>query len=53
MHADTALERTAEIADKIYELAPLSSQIAAASTGKSKVPPYMTEMTKQIAELTK
>ncbi|XP_026319189.1 uncharacterized protein LOC113229722 [Hyposmocoma kahamanoa] len=53
MHSETPLAKTAEIADKIYELAPPSPQVAAASTNHSDIPPYITEMTKQIAELTK
>lgn len=53
MHSETALAKTAEIADKIYELAPPSPQIAAASTSHNNIPPYMAEMAKQIAELTK
>lgn len=50
-HSETTVAKTAEIADKVYELAPLSPLVAAATT--SDVPLYMPEMAKQIAELTK
>lgn len=51
--SDTALEKVAELADKIYELTPSCPQVAAASTSNTTMPPYMAEMAKQIAELTK
>lgn len=53
MHTETPLVKTAEIADKIYELAPPLPQVAGASAGHSSIPSYVTEMSKQIAELTK
>ncbi|XP_049887031.1 uncharacterized protein LOC126381620 [Pectinophora gossypiella] len=64
---DTSLEKVAELADKIFELAPPTSSVFAASSGSNAtptvaaastsgsnvMPPYMQEMTKQIAELTR
>lgn len=52
---DTPLEKVADLADKIFELAPSTSPVvaSASTSGSNLMPPYMLEMSKQIAELTK